>query len=39
MRTVAARYGYLGPGAVVEAWEADAVIDSPIEVLKLLDLP
>ncbi len=39
MRTVAARYGYLGPGAIVEAWEADAVIDSPIEVLKLLDLP
>lgn len=39
MRTVAARYGYLGPGAVVEAWEADAVIDSPIELLNLLDLP
>ncbi|MBL0920399.1 MAG: HAD-IA family hydrolase [Hydrogenophaga sp.] len=39
MRTVAARYGYLGPGAVVDAWTADAVIDSPIELLKLLDLP
>lgn len=39
MRTVAARYGYLGPGADVSTWAADAVIDSPIEVLKLLDLP
>lgn len=39
MRTVAARYGYLGPGASVDQWAADAVIDSPIDVLKLLDLP
>lgn len=38
MRTVAARYGYLGPGAVVDAWAADAVIDSPAEVLNLLDM-
>jgi phosphoglycolate phosphatase len=39
MRTVAARYGYLGAGAVIDTWAADAVIDSPIEVLKLLVLP
>lgn len=38
MRTVAARYGYLGPGAAVDAWEADAAIDSPSELLKLLEL-
>jgi phosphoglycolate phosphatase len=39
MLTVAARYGYLGPQASVDAWGADAFIDSPIEVLNLLDLP
>jgi phosphoglycolate phosphatase len=39
MRTVAARYGYLGAAAVVDDWAADAVIDSPAEVLNLLELP
>ncbi|RFP80855.1 HAD family hydrolase [Hydrogenophaga borbori] len=39
MRTVAARYGYLGPGADVQAWGADAQIDAPLEVLNLIELP
>ena len=39
MRTVAARYGYLGPDADVPAWGADAIIDSPLQLLKLLELP
>jgi len=39
MRTVAARYGYLGPEANASAWGADAEISSPLEVLKLLELP
>ena len=39
MATVAARYGYLGAGADVARWGADAEVDSPLEVLKLLNLP
>lgn len=39
MRTVAACYGYLGPGADVDAWGADAQVNSPLDLLKLLDLP
>lgn len=39
MLTVAARYGYLGAGADVARWGADAEVNSPLEVLKLLDLP
>lgn len=39
MRTVAACYGYLGPGADVTAWGADAQIDAPLEVLNLIELP
>ena len=39
MRTVAACYGYLGPGADVDAWDADAQVNSPLDLLKLLDLP
>ncbi|MGE0350017.1 HAD-IA family hydrolase [Hydrogenophaga sp.] len=39
MRTVAAQYGYLGPGADASAWGADAEVSSPLQVLKLLDLP
>ena len=39
MTTVAARYGYLGPGADVALWGADAEVNSPLEVLKWLDLP
>lgn len=36
MLTVAVRYGYLGFGADVAAWGADAEIASPLEVLNLL---
>jgi HAD superfamily hydrolase (TIGR01662 family) len=39
MRTVAASYGYLGHGAVVSAWGADAEVTSPLDLLKWLDLP
>jgi 2-phosphoglycolate phosphatase len=39
MRTVAACYGYLGPGADVNTWGADAQVNSPLELLKLLNLP
>lgn len=39
MRTVAACYGYLGPDADVHTWGADAQVNSPLELLKLLDLP
>jgi N-acetyl-D-muramate 6-phosphate phosphatase len=39
MRTVAARYGYLGPGADVASWQADAEVSSPLQVLKLIELP
>lgn len=39
MVTVAARYGYLGAGADIARWGADAEVNSPFEVLKLLDLP
>jgi N-acetyl-D-muramate 6-phosphate phosphatase len=39
MRTVAARYGYLGAGADVSRWEADQVISEPTELLKWLELP
>lgn len=38
MRTVAARYGYLGPDADVDDWGADAQVNSPLDLLKLLDL-
>ncbi|TSE26924.1 Phosphoglycolate phosphatase [Tepidimonas thermarum] len=38
MGTVAARYGYLGVDADVEAWAADAVIDAPPELLNFLGL-
>ena len=37
MATVAARYGYLGAGAVVERWPADAVINGPSELLNVLE--
>ncbi|MBX3610906.1 MAG: HAD-IA family hydrolase [Hydrogenophaga sp.] len=39
MRTVAARYGYLGSEANVASWNADAAIDSPLQLLKLFNLP
>lgn len=35
--TVAARYGYLGTGADIARWPADAVIDWPGELLKWLE--
>lgn len=37
MRTVAACYGYLGAGAQVDAWPADAMIAQPLELLNLLE--
>lgn len=36
MGTVAATYGYLGSAADVRAWQADAQINSPSELLHLL---
>ena len=37
MGTVAATYGYLGHKADVNQWRAHAAIDSPLELLKLLN--
>ena len=39
MKTVAALYGYLGQGADVSEWDADASISSPADLLQLLQLP
>jgi N-acetyl-D-muramate 6-phosphate phosphatase len=36
MRFVAARYGYLGNGGDPAKWDADAIIDSPLELLDYL---
>ena len=36
MKTVAACYGYLGSAAETSQWGADAQINSPLELLKLL---
>lgn len=38
MQTVAAAYGYLGKDADILSWNADAVIFSPLDILKLLHL-
>ena len=38
MLTVAVRWGYLGAGEPVETWGADHIIDSPMDLLKLLAL-
>lgn len=38
MQTVAARYGYLGAAADTSAWGADFLIDTPAELLKILDV-
>jgi len=37
MGTVAAMYGYLGVGASPAGWGADAMIYSPLDLLKLID--
>lgn len=37
MRTMAATYGYLGVTSDTELWGADASIQSPLELLQLLD--
>ncbi len=39
MGTVAALYGYLGQDAEATAWGADAMIEKPLDLLKLLELP
>lgn len=39
MPTVAARYGYLGLDADVSTWGADAEVNSPLQLLKFLELP
>lgn len=39
MFTVAAAYGYLGERGETAHWAADAQVNSPLEVLKLLRLP
>lgn len=36
MQTVAAAYGYLGNGVAIQAWEADVIIQHPLEILELL---
>jgi phosphoglycolate phosphatase len=38
MGTVAAMYGYLGAHGAPQGWGADAMVESPLEVLKLLGL-
>ena len=38
MRTVAAAYGYLGKDSDILTWKADAIIFSPLDILKLLGL-
>jgi phosphoglycolate phosphatase len=38
MATVAAAWGYLGPGADVQAWNAHHVVDRPAELLQRLRL-
>lgn len=39
MTTLAAAWGYLGQGASVNDWGADAVLESPADLLKWLGLP
>jgi 2-phosphoglycolate phosphatase len=38
MSTVVAAWGYLGLGERVEAWDADAIINHPVELLNLLQV-
>jgi phosphoglycolate phosphatase len=37
MRTVAAAYGYLGSHPPISAWNADTIIDHPLQILQLLE--
>lgn len=39
MRSFAAAWGYLGDGAAVEHWGADAVLTTPSALLQFLELP
>jgi len=39
MRTVAAAWGYLGQGAPIANWRADAVIERPGDLLQWLAMP
>ena len=38
MRTLAAAWGYLGQGEAITAWRADAILQSPLDLLKWLEL-
>ncbi|ODU09109.1 MAG: phosphoglycolate phosphatase [Rubrivivax sp. SCN 71-131] len=39
MTTLAAAWGYLGPDPKIERWGADAILQSPSDLLNWLDLP
>lgn len=39
MRTIAARWGYLGEGLPIEAWGADHLVDHPEGLLKWVRMP
>jgi N-acetyl-D-muramate 6-phosphate phosphatase len=39
MRTVAVAWGYLGQGAPIGDWQADAVIERPADLLQWLAMP
>lgn len=39
MLTLAAAWGYLGLGESIEAWGADDLVRTPVELLKWLELP
>ncbi|MEO6409341.1 MAG: phosphoglycolate phosphatase [Burkholderiaceae bacterium] len=39
MMTIVAAWGYLGAGEPIEAWQADAIAQSPTELLILLSTP
>ncbi|CAB0150077.1 Phosphoglycolate phosphatase [Pseudidiomarina piscicola] len=36
MRTILARYGYIGPSETPESWQANHHIDQPLDLLKLV---
>lgn len=37
MTTVIAKYGYISDDSDLESWEADTMIDSPLQILDILD--